>query len=119
MKLKEHVRGVLLLSKELLTRSELQGNHGDEEGIAHDILVSDDAAEMAMGAICSQLGSPQQPRRVSISDYFAWLHRVGTPRVPIAGLEYLSELHKTRMNLQTRFTIPEVHKWRGVRGKRP
>ena len=115
MKVKEHVRGALLLSKELLTRSELQGNPGEEEGIAHDIFVSDDAAEMAMGAICSQLGSPQQPRRVSISDYFAWLHRVGTPGVPIAGLEYLSELHKTRMNLQTRFMLPEVHRWRGVR----
>lgn len=58
MKVKEHVRGALLLSKELLTRSELQGNPGEEEGIAHDIFVSDDAAEMAMGAICSQIGLP-------------------------------------------------------------
>ena len=115
MKLKEHVRGALLLSKELLTRSEFQGNPGEEEGIAHDIFVSDDAAEMAMGAICSQLGSPEHPRRTSISDYFAWLQRVGNPKAPIAGLEYFSELHRTRMDMQTRFIVPEVHKWRGVR----
>jgi PilZ domain len=115
MKLKEHVRGTLLLSKELLTRSEFQGNPGEDEGIAHDIFVSDDAAEMAMGAICSQLGSPEQTRRASVSDYFAWLQRVGNPGAPIAGLEYFSALHKTRMDLQNRFIIPEVHKWRGVR----
>ena len=115
MKLKEHVRGALLLSKELLTRSEFQGNPSDEELIAHDIFVSDDAAEMAMGAICSQLGSPEHSRRASVSDYFAWLQRVGHPGAPIAGLEYFSALHKTRMDLQSRFVIPEVHKWRGVR----
>jgi hypothetical protein len=115
MKLKEHVRGALLLSKELLTRSEFQGNPGEEEGIAHDILVSDDAAEIAMSAICGQLGSPAQPRRASISDYFAWLQRVGNPGAPIAGLEYFSELHKARMDLQSHFVTPEVHKWRGVR----
>jgi len=116
MKLKEHVRGALLLSKELLTRSEFEGGGaGDEEGIAHDILLSDDAAEMAIGAICSQLGSPENPRRPSISDYFTWLRRVGKPGAPIAGLEYFSELHKTRMDLQRRFIAPEVSKWRGVR----
>jgi PilZ domain len=115
MKLKEHVRGTLLLSKELLTRSEFQGHPGEDEGIAHDIFVSDDAAEMAMGAICSQLGSPKQTRRASVSDYFAWLQRVGNPGASIAGLEYFSALHKTRIDLQNRFIIPEVHKWRGVR----
>ena len=115
MKLKEHVRGALLLSKELLTRSEFHGHPGEEEGVAHDIFVSDDAAEMAMCAICAQLGSPEQPRRPSISDYFAWLQRVGNPGAGIAGLEYFNELHRTRMDLQSHFTVPEVHKWRGVR----
>jgi hypothetical protein len=115
VKLKEHVRGALLLSKELLTRSEFQGNPGEEEGIAHDILISDDAAEIAMCAICSQLGSPEQPRRPSISDYFAWLQRVGNPGAPLAGLEYFSELHKSRMDLQNHFSLREMQKWRGVR----
>ena len=115
MKLKEHVRGALLLSKELLTRSEFDGNPGDEEGIAHDILIADDAAEMAMGAICSQLGSPEYPRRACISDYFAWLLRVGKPGAHIAGLEYFSELHKTRMELQRHCSVPELHKWRSTR----
>jgi PilZ domain len=115
MKLKEHVRGELLLSKELLTRSEFHGNPGEEEGVAHDMLIADDAAEIAMGAICSQLGSPEHARRVSISDYFVWLQRVGKPGSAIAGLEYFSELHKNRMNLQCRFVIPDLQKWHGVR----
>jgi hypothetical protein len=115
MKLKEHVRGALLLSKELLSRSEFQGKPDEGEALAHDILISDDAAEIAMGAICNQLGAPDIPRRASISDYFAWLWRVGTPGVAVAGQEYFSELHKTRMDLQNRFKVPEALKWRGVR----
>lgn len=115
MKLKEHVRGELLLSKELLTKSDFRGNPGEEEKIAHDLLIADDAAELAMGAICSQLGAPDYKRRPSISDYFSWLRRVGNPGALIAGLEYFSELHKNRMDLQCRFVIPELYKWRGVK----
>ena len=115
MKLKEHVRGALLLSKELLTRSEFQGSPGEQAVTVHDILVADDAAEIAIGAICRQLGAPAQPRRVSTTDYFAWLQRVGHPGVPIAGLEYFTELHKRRMDLQIQFVLPESQKWRGVR----
>jgi PilZ domain len=115
MKLKEHVRGELLLSKDLLTRSEFQGNPGEEERIAHDIIIADDAAEIALGAICNQLGEPEYQRRTSISDQFAWLQRLAEPRAAIAGMEYFSELHKSRMDLQCRFVVPDLYKWRSVK----
>jgi hypothetical protein len=115
MKLKEHVRGELLFSKELLTRSEFRGNPGEEERIAHDILIADDAAEIAIGAICSQLGEPEYQRRASVSDHFAWLRRSTHSQGDIAGLEYLNELHRSRMDLQSKFVVPDLYKWRAVR----
>ncbi len=115
MKVREHVRGALLLSKELLTRSEFDGHPGEEQVIAHDIVIADDAAEMALGAICAQLGCPQSARRASISDYFGWLQRVGSPGAAIAGMGYFSELHRTRIDLQRHPNLLELHNWRGVR----
>lgn len=114
-KLKENVCGELLLSKNLLTQSELTSDASEEDQIAHDVLIADDAAEIAMGAICNQLGAPAEKRRPSISDYFAWLLSSGNSQRTIAGSEYFAELHKSRIDLQMHFLIPDARKWHGVK----
>lgn len=115
MEIRPHVRGELLLSKELLTRSEYRTESGSDDAIAHDVILADDSAEMAMGAICSQLGGPVHKRRVSISDYFAWLIRSGKTHTPVPGMDYFAELHRTRMDLQCRFVVPDLNKWHRVK----
>jgi hypothetical protein len=114
--IKPHVRGELLLSKELLSRSEYRAQPGNDERVAHDIFIADDAAEMALGAICSQLGYPGCKHRVSVTDYFNWLLRSGKARLPIPGMEFFTGLHKARIDLQTHFIVPDLYKWHRVMG---
>lgn len=112
--IKRHVRGELLLSKELLSRSEYRAQPGNDDRVAHDIIIADDAAEMALGAICNQLGYPGCRHRVSITDYFNWLLRSGKAPTPVPGMEYFTELHKARIDLQNHFIVPDLYKWHRV-----
>lgn len=112
--IKPHVRGELLLSKELLSRSEYRAQPGNDERVAHDIFIADDAAEMALGAICSQLGYPGCKHRVSVTDYFNWLLRSGKARLPVPGMEFFTGLHKARIDLQAHFVVPDLYKWHRV-----
>ena len=113
MDLKPQVRGELLLSKDLLSRSEYHAS--GNEWIAHDIIIADDAAEIALGAICSQLGCTACKRRPCITDYFDWMLQIARVTESVPGMEYLTELHKARIDLQTHCIIPDLFKWQKVK----
>jgi hypothetical protein len=116
MSVEPTVRRQLLLSKELLSRAEYQGSIDDSlHKVAHDVLVSHDAAGLALAAICGQLGYLPLTNPASLMDYFAWLGRHRDVEVEAPGTEYFEELHKARMDLQHRHQFPDPQRWGEVR----
>jgi len=114
--IKPAVRHQLLFSQELLSNSDYRNSaDGDLQRLAHDVILSDDAAELAVAAICLQLGWAAHTRRPSVTDYFGWLSQRGGSGGSVPGVDYLTELHKTRMNLQNRFILPDPKRWEGVK----
>ena len=116
MSIRQSVRHQLLFSRELLIRSDYRSlMPGDLHRLGHDVIISDDAAELAMAAISSQLGCPGCNRRVCITDYFNWLREAGHYVAPAAGMDYLAELHRVRMELQSGLHLPDLQKWDRVK----
>ncbi len=114
--IKPATRQQLLFSQELLTDSDYRNSTAEElHRLAHDVILSDDAAELAVAAICNQFGWAAHTRRPSVTDYFGWLGQRSGSVGSVPGVDYLTELHKTRMNLQHRFVLPDPKRWGGVK----
>ena len=73
MSVTESVRHRLRLSRELLTGAASCAPMSDHpQRVACDLIISHDAATLALAAICQQLGRTPNKTRDSLLDYLVW-----------------------------------------------
>lgn len=115
MELKPTVRAQLQLARDLLTNSDYLGLQAqDRHHIAHDVLLACDAVELALTAICDQLGYPLSQRSARLAVYLQWLENK-SPGGEIGGKSLVTALEQARADLRFRCAPPEPSTWTGVR----
>jgi PilZ domain-containing protein len=108
MTMTESVRHRLNLGRELLTGITFPAT---PQQLACELLLSHDAATLALGAICHQLGRPSDKIRDSLPDYLVWLRGSVRPEKTPPGMDYFIELHQARIELQDRYLLPAADRW--------
>ncbi len=115
MPLKRETVDRLLLSKSFLDRIRYQPTAiPDRHGLAANIIAAHDAAELALAAICDQLGCSPQKGKSYLMDYFASLKEAQHPEREVHGKDYFRNLNETRNNLKHLGLFPDPRQWSGV-----
>lgn len=105
MTLKVTVRTRLHLSRQLLERK--CDAAADAYSLAQEVIVSHDAAVLALTAICDQMQCLPHKTRVSLPDYLECLRKLQPARLTADAVEFFLDLHKTRVDVQNRAILPE------------
>jgi hypothetical protein len=115
MPLKPEVLERLLLSKSFLEKIRFQpvAIH-DRHTIALNIISSHDAAELAIAAICDQLGCLPQKGTSYLMDYFAPLKDKLQLTTDVHGKDYFRNLNNTRALLKHQGLYPDARQWSRV-----
>jgi Tfp pilus assembly protein PilZ len=112
MNLTHRVRGQLILSRQLLTRSLYEPvEPGDSSRLAHDLIVCYGAAELALAAICTQLDCLPGKRDICLHDYFDSLSKAVRLNSVAPGSQYVAELHQVRSDSHLRSLPPDARRW--------
>ena len=116
MSVTESVRHRLRLSRELLTGAASCAPMSDHpQRVACDLIISHDAATLALAAICQQLGRTPNKTRDSLLDYLVWLRSSNHPDKTPPGMDYCVDLHQARIELQDRYLLPSPDRWTRVK----
>jgi PilZ domain-containing protein len=110
--LKGTVRTRLRVSRQLLERK-ANGPVGAFT-VAQDVIVSHEAAVLALTAICDQTGCLPHKSRVSLPDYLECLRKIHPAKLTAQQVEFFLDLHKTRVDVQNRAILPEPQRWQEV-----
>jgi hypothetical protein len=115
MPLKAEVLDRLLLSKSFLERIRYQpvASH-DRHTLASNIIAAQDSAELAVAAICDQLGCLPQNRNSYLMDYFDSFKNARNAE--LHGREYFRNLNATRSLLKHQGLFPDSRQWARVGG---
>jgi hypothetical protein len=112
--LRKEVVDRLLMTKSLLSR--IRGDPSaepDRYAVAEQILISQDAAELALGAIADQLGKLPQKGKYYLMDYFDSL-REAHPEKNVEGKEFLRQLNEARIGIKHIGNFPDPKQWARV-----
>jgi hypothetical protein len=115
MPLKPDVLDRLLLSKSFLERIRFQpvAVH-DRHTLASNIIAAHDSAELAIAAICSQLGCQPQKGNSYLMDYLSSLKAAKHPERDVSAREYFRNLNDTRSLLKHQGLYPDGRQWSRV-----
>src|SRR5437868_10637629 len=108
-KLKVAVHTRLHLSRLLLERE--RNDAMNASGTAQDVIVSHEAAVLALTAICDQMACLPHKSRVSLPDYLECLRKLNPAKLTADAVEFFLDLHKTRVDVQNRAIQPEPQRW--------
>jgi len=109
MTLKVTVRARLRVSRDLLERK--PNAPRNVLTIAGDVIVSHEAAVLALTAICDQMECLPHKSRVSLPDYLECLRKLNPAKLTADAVEFFLDLHKTRVDVQNRAIQPEPQRW--------
>ena len=111
-KLKVAVHTRLHLSRLLLERE--RNDAMNASGTAQDVIVSHEAAVLALTAICDQMDCLPHKSRVSLPDYLECLRKLRASTLTADEIEFFLDLHKTCVDVQNRAILPESQRWQRV-----
>lgn len=115
MLLKPEVLDRLLLSKSFLERMRFQpAAVHDRHSLASNIISAHDAAELAIAAICDQLGCLPQKGNSYLMEYFAPLKEKLQLTGDVHAKEYFRNLNDTRNKLKHQGLYPDGRQWARV-----
>jgi hypothetical protein len=113
MPLKTEVLDRLLLSKSFLEKIRFQPVPlHDRYTLAANIIDAHDAAELALAAICDQLGCLPQQGVSYLMHYFESLKQARNAEV--SAREYFRNLNEVRNSLKHKGLFPDARQWSGV-----
>jgi Tfp pilus assembly protein PilZ len=108
----------LILSRQLLEQPQAQDSAPlSPLNLLHGLMVSYGAAELALAAICVQLDCVPEKKNVSLPDYFDALQKKSRHGIAADSMDYVLELHEVRSDMQLRFRIPDLHRWRRAKAE--
>jgi len=111
MKLRREVIDRLLMSKWLLSKGRVQEMSGsDRHSVAEGILVSQDAAELALAAIAEQVKKLPPKPKYYLMDYFDSLKQLHPGR-EVTGKEYFRQLNEARIGIKHIGNFPDPKQW--------
>ena len=99
----------LMLSKSLV--SNIRFNPISEPSgyaVAEHVIASHDAAELALGAICDQLGCRSEKDKTYLMDYFPLLKEAKHPLNDVSGKGYFDQLNRVRINIKHLGILPNA-----------
>jgi hypothetical protein len=115
MPLKTQTVDRLLLSKSLLERIGFRPTAvHDRHTVAANILAAHDAAELAIAAICDELGCSPQQGKSYLMDYFEPLKQAEHPDKEVHAKDYFRNLNEARSLLKHRGLFPDPRQWARV-----
>jgi hypothetical protein len=113
MPLKAEVLDRLLLAKSFLEKIRYQPvAPNDRHTLAANIIAAHDAAELAIAAICDELGCMPPKGSSYLMDYFEPLMKARNAEVP--AREYFRNLNTTRSSLKHQGLFPDSRQWARV-----
>jgi len=112
MNVDHRVRELLILSRQLLTKLDNQdAATTDQAGLQHDLIVSYEAAELALTAICVQLHCLPHKKDIFLPDYLDSLRNTAQFGSIMQEMDYVTELHKIQSDSQLQFLLPNPQRW--------
>lgn len=115
MPLKTETIDRLLLSKSFLARIRFRPTAiHDRHTVAANIVAAHNAAELAIAAICDQLGCSPQQRKSYLMDYFEPLKQAIHPDEDVYAKDYFRNLNEARNLLKHRGLFPDPKQWARV-----
>jgi Tfp pilus assembly protein PilZ len=112
MSVNPRVRDQLILSMRLLTTPDIpDSGSADPFLLTRDLIVSYGAAELALAAICVQLGCVPDKKSICLMDYLDSLGKTAHSESAAQEIDYVAELHEVRSNSHLRSLPPDPQRW--------
>jgi Tfp pilus assembly protein PilZ len=112
MNVDHRVRELLILSRQLLTKLDIKDPATpDQAGSLNDLIVSYEAAELALTAICVQLHCLPRKKDIFLPDYLDSLRSTAQFAAIVQEMDYAAELQKVRSDSQLQFLLPDSPRW--------
>lgn len=112
--LKKEVVDRLLMAKALLAKGRLHPvADPDRYFVAEQILMAQDAGELALAAVADQVEKSPPKEKRFIMDYFGSLKELHPSR-EVTGKEYFRRLNEARIGIKHIGNFPDAHQWARV-----
>lgn len=102
----------LLLSRSLIAPLRFKPAN-DRFAVASHVLAAHDAAELAIGAVCTEKSVPNvsDSRAMGLPDYLGELKKHLHPNRDVSGKDYVRNLNRVRVNLKHYGVTPDKDQW--------